>query len=115
MTEERGGTGEQPPAGSGRARELVRASRPRARRPETGRRHHIGAAPAAMPVWGADGSVGTTRTSAAQLRDQTAHQLGRLLATVEAGMTAAAADLDFERAARLRDEAEAVRAELARR
>jgi excinuclease UvrABC helicase subunit UvrB len=68
-----------------------------------------------MPVWLPDGTIIATRTSAAQLADQNQAQLGRLLTRLRAEMSAAAAELDFEQAAFLRDEVAAVEAELARR
>jgi excinuclease ABC subunit C len=68
-----------------------------------------------MPVWLPDGTIIATRTSAAQLADLNRAQLGRLLTRLRTEMTAAAAELDFEQAARLRDEVAAVEAELTRR
>jgi excinuclease UvrABC nuclease subunit len=82
---------------------------------ETGRKHHMGAAPELMPVWLPDGTITTTRTSAAQLADQTLAQLTRLRTRLGAEMADAAAELDFERAAHLRDETAAVDAEIQRR
>jgi hypothetical protein len=114
------------PAGSGRARDLVGRRRQR-RVPETGRVHHLGAAPAVMPVLGDDdtrpaesaGSAGTavasTRTAAVQLASRTRWELERLLADIGTEMATAAAALDFETAARLRDELARVQAELDRR
>lgn len=108
------------PAGSGRARDLVGRRRQR-RLPETGRVHHLGAAPAVMPVL-RDGGPDTdeagdtsTRTAAVQLAARTGWELRQLLADLEAEMATAAAALDFEAAARLRDELVRVRAELDRR
>ncbi len=78
--------------------------------------HHLGAAPEWMPLLGADGrQIGRTRVSALQLASRTTFQLGQLLAQVERQMAAAAAEAAYERAAHHRDEAAAVRAELARR
>jgi len=109
------------PPGSGRARDLVGRRRQR-RVPETGRVHHLGAAPAVMPVLrddadspGAATADTSTRTAAVQLAARTGWELRRLLADLEAEMAAAAAALDFEAAARLRDELVRVRAELDRR
>ncbi len=116
------------PAGSGRARDLVGRRRQR-RVPETGRVHHLGAAPAVMPVLGGDGSsataetadspappeTGSTRTAAVQLASRTQWELQRLLADIGTEMAAAAAALDFEAAARLRDELARVQAEMDRR
>ncbi len=105
------------PAGSGRARDLVGRRRQRAPR-DTGRVHHLGAAPAVMPVLRGDGdgdSVASTRTAAVQLASRTRWELEQLLADIGAEMAAAAAALDFEQAARLRDEQSRVQAELDRR
>lgn len=96
------------------ARDLVRTRARSYRAPETGRRHHIGAAPETVPVHGEDG-VATARTTSWQLADRTVHQLEDLRARVGREMTVVAAELDFERAAALRDELAAVDAELARR
>lgn len=104
-----------PPRG-GRARDLTRLSTRRREVPETGRMHHLGAAPEWMPVLGPDGrQVGRTRVSALQLASRTRFQLDRLLADAEAKMRVAAADADYERAAQHRDEVVAVRTELGRR
>jgi len=81
----------------------------RRKAPDTGRRHHIGAAPEVMTVWKPDGTISTTRTAPVQLADRSVPQLDRLLARLEREMAAAAARMDFEAAAHLRDEAEAVR------
>jgi len=118
--------GGQLPAGSGRARDLVGRRRPR-KPAETGRVHHLGAAPAVMPVLrdggaaspeapGASGTSETsTRTAAVQLASRTRWELDRLLADIGAEMAAAAAALDFEQAGRLRDELLQAQAELDRR
>jgi excinuclease UvrABC helicase subunit UvrB len=94
-------------------------SRRRTRRlpqaPDTGRQHHLGAAPAAMPVLGDGAPSSPTRTAAVQLAARTQHELAQLLDTIGAEMARAAGELDFETAAARRDEAELVRAELARR
>lgn len=104
-----------PPA-SGRARDLTRRSTRRKGLPETGRMHHLGAAPEWMPVLGADGAqVGRTRVSPLQLASRTRFQLERLLTAVEDQMRTSAAAGDYEAAAGHRDEAVAVRAELERR
>jgi excinuclease UvrABC nuclease subunit len=68
-----------------------------------------------MQVLRPDGTVGTTRTSAVQLADKSTAALGLLADQLAAQMAAAAAALDFEEAAHLRDEVAAVRAELDRR
>ena len=104
-----------PPARTSRARDLSRARRPRPRAAETGRRHHIGDAPAVMSVLRPDGTVGTTRTAPIQLADRNDAQLAQLGEELGADMARAAAETDFEEAAHLRDEVAAVRAEQARR
>jgi hypothetical protein len=103
------------PPGSGRGRELSRTRKARSAPVETGRRHHLGSAPELMPVWLPDGSIITTRTSTAQLADQNPAQLNRLLSRMHNEMATAAAELDFEQAAHVRDEITVVEAELARR
>ena len=103
------------PPGSGRARELSRVRKARTKAAETGRKHHLGAAPELMPVWLPDGTITTTRTSAAQLADQTVAQLTRLRTRLGAEMATAAAELDYDRAAHLRDETAAVDTEIQRR
>jgi len=109
-------TGRQlPPAGTGRARRLTRTGSSRRTVADTGRRHHIGDAPDRLQVLGPDGTVGWTRTSPLQLKDKSVAGLQRLAGELEQEMASAAADLDFESAAHLRDEADAVRAELGRR
>ena len=96
------------------ARDLVRRRRGSYRRPETGRHHHIGAAPERQPVLGEDGAA-YVGTSAVQLAGRTAAQLAQQRAGLARAMAAAAQALEFEEAARLRDEVAAVDAELARR
>jgi excinuclease UvrABC helicase subunit UvrB len=105
------GTPEDAPPPS--ARDLVRR-RTRYRAPDTGRRHHIGAAPEAVPVHTEDG-VARTRVTSWQLADRTPVQLRAQRAATDAQMRRAAGDLDFESAARLRDELASVDAELATR
>ena len=68
-----------------------------------------------MPVFGPDGPARPTRTSAVQLAAATLTELERLHVVIVAEMTAASVALDFEEAARLRDEAAAAHAEMARR
>lgn len=111
------------PAGSGRARDLVGRRRQR-RVPETGRVHHLGAAPSVMPVLGPDKAGSShraevpataTRTAAVQLASRTRWELERLQADIGSEMATAATALDFEAAARLRDELARVQAELDRR
>lgn len=120
VAEESGGTSggdrqQPPPATSSRARDLSRARRPRPRSRETGRRHHIGDAPAVMSVLRPDGTVGTTRTAPIQLADRNDAQLRALAEQLAQEMAAAAAATDFEQAAHLRDEVAAARRELDRR
>ena len=96
------------------ARDLVRKRARSYRGPDTGRMHHIGAAPDEVPVHTREG-VTTARTTAWQLADRTPVQLTAMREGVADDMARAVAELDFERAARLRDELVAVDAELARR
>jgi hypothetical protein len=110
-----------PEVRTGRARELSRGSVKRPAPPDTGRRHHIGAAPAELVmlgVLGADGADGvtrTTRTAPIQLADLNDSQLRTLATRIESEMARAADALDFELAAHLREEAAAVHRELDRR
>ena len=106
--------GGQIPAGSGRARDLVGRRRQR-KAADTGRVHHLGAAPRSMPVLEGNGAETSTRTAAVQLASRTRWELEQLLADISAEMAAAAAALDFEGAGRLRDELLRVQAELDRR
>ena len=96
------------------ARDLVRRRSRTYRAPDTGRHHHIGAAPERQPVLGEDGTsfVGT---SPVQLSDRTRAQLQTQAEHLRDDMAAAAAALEFERAAALRDDLTRVEAELARR
>jgi hypothetical protein len=96
------------------ARDLVRRRRGRYRAPETGRHHHIGAAPDLQPVLGEDGPA-YVGTSPVQLASRTVAQLQAQHDRLVAQMTAAAESLRFERAAALRDDVAAVTAELTRR
>lgn len=111
--------GESPDAAprpsEGRARDLSRTRTAKPRLRDTGRRHHIGEVPAVITVIKPDGTIATTRTSALQLKDQTVGALTRLADAIEAEMRQAAAALEFELAAHLRDELDAVRRELASR
>ena len=102
-------------AANGRGRELSRRRTKRTALPDTGRRHHIGAAPSQLTALREDGVVVVTRTSPVQLADQTVAQLDRLAAHIESQMSAASAALEFEKAADHREEALAVRRELQRR
>ena len=96
------------------ARDLVRRRSRSYRAPETGRHHHIGAAPERQPVLGEAGTsyVGT---SAVQLSARTTAQLQAQAERLRTEMAAAAADLRFEDAGALRDDVGRVEAELDRR
>lgn len=98
----------------GRARDLVRKRRGTYRAAETGRRHHIGGAPELMPLHTEDG-VAYTRANDVQLASRTVPQLEAQRDDTSARMVAAARHMDYELAARLRDELSAVEAELAAR
>lgn len=100
--------------GAPSARDLVRRRSRSYARDETGRHHHIGAAPELQPVLGEDGSEYVS-TSDVQLASRTVAQLEQQRARIEAAMTQAAEDLRFEDAARLRDDLSRVTVELARR
>ena len=101
---------EQPP----KARDLVRKRSGVYRRDETGRHHHIGAAPERQPLLTDDGAT-LIGTSAVQLASRTVPQLREQRERVLREMAAAAAELRFEDAARLRDDLAAVDGELERR
>ncbi len=96
------------------ARDLVRRRSRSYARDETGRHHHIGAAPDTQPVLGEDGASRIS-TSAVQLATLTRAQLAARRAQVVARMERAAAELRFEDAAGLRDDLGRLDAELARR
>ena len=96
------------------ARDLVRRRSRSYRRDETGRHHHIGAAPERQPLLTDEGAT-LIGTSAVQLASRTVPQLREQRARAEREMAAAAADLRFEDAARLRDDLAALDAELGRR
>lgn len=96
------------------ARDLVRRRSRTYGRDETGRHHHIGAAPERQPLLTDEGAV-LIGTSAVQLASRTVAQLRQQRAQVEQQMAAAAVELRFEDAARLRDDLAAVDAELERR
>ncbi len=96
------------------ARDLVRKRTRSYARDQTGRHHHIGAAPELQPLLGEDGSQYVT-TSDVQLAARTVTQLTEQRARAEREMAAAAADLRFEDAARLRDDLARLDAELGRR
>ena len=101
------------------ARDLVRRRRGVYRAPETGRHHHIGAAPDRQPLLGDDGSAADgpryVEAAAVQLAQRTVAQLQRQRERTRAQMAEAARDLDFEGAAGLRDALAAIGAELVRR
>lgn len=96
------------------ARDLVRKRARTYKQDETGRHHHIGAAPERQPLLTDDGAT-LIGTSAVQLASRTVTQLQEQRVRAEREMAAAAADLRFEDAARLRDDLAAVDAELERR
>ena len=96
------------------ARDLVRKRAGTYKQDETGRHHHIGAAPERQPMLTEDGAT-LIGTSAVQLASRTVAQLQEQRARTERDMAAAAADLRFEDAARLRDDLAALDAELERR
>ncbi len=96
------------------ARDQVRKRSRVYKQDETGRHHHIGAAPERQPVLTEDGAT-LIGTSAVQLASRTVAQLQQHRARTERQMTTAANDLRFEDAARLRDDLAAVDAELERR
>ena len=96
------------------ARDLVRKRSRTYAAPDTGRMHHIGGAPEAVPVHTEDG-VAVARTTSWQLADRTLVQLTAQRTRTAREMAEASQALDFERAGRLRDELTAVDAELARR
>ena len=101
---------EPPPS----ARDLVRRRSRSYKRDETGRHHHIGAAPERQPLLTEEGAT-LIGTSAVQLASRTVAQLARQRESIAVRMAAAAEELRFEDAARLRDELAAVDAELERR
>jgi excinuclease UvrABC helicase subunit UvrB len=103
---------DEPPRPS--ARDLVRKRSRTYRTAETGRHHHIGAAPERQPVLGEAGTsyVGTAPV---QLAERTVQQLTEQRDRLRVAMASAAADLRFEQAAGLRDDSDRVEAELQRR
>ena len=96
------------------ARDLVRKRSRSYPRDETGRHHHIGAAPERQPLLTDEGAT-LIGTSAVQLASRTVAQLQGQRRRIAGQMTTAAAELRFEDAARLRDDLAAVDAELERR
>ena len=97
------------------ARDLVRRRSRTYKAPETGRHHHIGAAPELQPVLGEDGTSSYVGTSDVQLASRTTAQLEQQRDDLARQMQAAAAELEFEQAASLRDDLDRVEAELERR
>lgn len=102
------------PPSSGRARDLVRKRSGTYRAPETGRHHHIGAAPERQPMLDENGSA-YVETAAVQLAQRTVTQLTTQQERLVEAMARAAEQLDYERAASLRDDLAAVDTELSRR
>jgi hypothetical protein len=100
------------PGADGPARDPSGKRSAKRRVSDTGRRHHIGEVPEVVTVFKPDGTVTTTRTSLLQLRDKSVAQLQRLAKSIESDMAKAADSLEFEAAAHLRDELEAVRREV---
>lgn len=111
---------DDPPAGprrvsrGGRARDLSRNRERSYPAAETGRHHHLGAAPDEQPVHAADG-VAATATAAVQMAARTTHHLRTQRSYLARRMEQAARDLDFEDAATSRDAIAAIDAELTRR
>jgi len=102
------------------ARDLVRRRRGDYRAAETGRHHHIGAAPERQPLLSPDGVAGDgapqyVEAAAVQLAERTVAQLTRQRDQTRERMAQAALALDFEGAALLRDALAAVEVELERR
>ena len=96
------------------ARDLVRKRSQTYSRDETGRHHHIGAAPELQPLLGEDGTQYVV-TSDVQLASRTVAQLEQQRDRTEREMACAADDLRFEDAVRLRDDLSRLTVELARR
>ncbi|MCW2745167.1 MAG: hypothetical protein JWM48_1717 [Mycobacterium sp.] len=96
------------------ARDLVRRRRARYAAPQTGRIHHLGTPPAAMPVHTPEG-LDWSDVNDARLRELPIGPLQELADELTTTMAGAAAHQEYERAASLRDRLERVRAELARR
>ena len=97
-----------------RAADLSWRRRGTYRAAETGRVHHLGQAPAQQPVATEDG-LAWSEASAVRLQRLMAPQVEALRDDLARRMAAAAGALDFEEAARLRDELAAAEAELSRR
>ena len=96
------------------ARDLVRRRSRSYQRDETGRHHHIGAAPERQPLLTDEGAT-LIGTSAVQLASRTVAQLQDQRERTVRGMEQAAQELRFEDAARLRDDLAALDGELERR
>ena len=105
---------DEPQAAPASARELVRRRSRTYRQDETGRHHHMGAAPEEQPLLTDEGAT-RIGTSAVQLASRTVPQLRQQRERIAGSMAGAAAELRFEDAARLRDDLAAVDAELQRR
>ena len=101
--------------GTPSARELVRKRSRSYARDQTGRHHHIGAAPELQPLLDDNDGSSYVRTSDVQLAGRTLAQLTKLKVKVEGEMAAAADDLLFERAAALRDDLARITVELVQR
>lgn len=109
--------GQPPSEGQGpapSARDLVRKRGRSYARDETGRHHHIGAAPELQPMLGEDGPAYVV-TSDVQLAGRTVTQLQTQRDRTARQMAAASADLRFEQAGALRDDLDRLDAELRRR
>ena len=113
-SQDHGDDGPSPSPPQVTARDLVRRRSGTYRAPETGRHHHIGAAPERQPVLG-DGGTSYVGTAPVQLAERTVRQLTEQRDRLREAMAAAAADLRFEQAAGLRDDSDRVEAELQRR
>lgn len=96
------------------ARDLVRKRSRTYKQDETGRHHHIGAAPERQPMLTDEGAT-LIGTSAVQLASRTTAQLEQQRERTRQLMAGAAAELRFEDAARLRDDLAALDSELERR
>jgi hypothetical protein len=96
------------------ARDLVRRRSRTYRAPDTGRHHHIGAAPERQPVLGEDGTT-FVGTSPVQLAARPTAQLQAQAEGLRTAMAQAAQAMRFEDAAAARDDLTRVEAELAGR
>ncbi|MGF7236417.1 MAG: UvrB/UvrC motif-containing protein [Frankia sp.] len=102
------------PRRPGRARELSRSRERTYSVTETGRHHHLGAAPSEQPVHDADG-VRATATAGVQMAARTTHHLRTQRSYLARRMEQASRALDFEDAATCRDAIAAIDTELVRR